>query len=108
MSAYVSLGNLGYSESKCVSVGMGVNSLYMSCTTGVIANFPSYQISAKTEDADYCGSNSTGSCYGSLNSTFKTKLDTCLGNKTCKISGFSSYVSNNTKTCKDEDANIHV
>lgn len=52
LSEVITLGNLGFSKTKCDSVGMEANSIVLSCNTGIIAEIIDYSITSSHEDQD--------------------------------------------------------
>jgi hypothetical protein len=53
---------------------MDANSLFLSCSTGHIAEIVDFGIHAKFEDTDLCVRNATGVCANSLSPTLNQTL----------------------------------
>lgn len=65
----ISLGALGFSQSRCFSTGVATDKIYLSCHTGKISNIVDLGFIAKFEDRDQCVFNKSGACAASYNRT---------------------------------------
>jgi len=54
------LGNMGFSTTKCVTTSMETNNIILSCKTGFIAKITDFGINAKGEDKNICQKNKAG------------------------------------------------
>ena len=57
---YISLGNLGFSTTKCIESGLSSNTIVLKCDVGMISTIVDYFINSPTEDKQQCISNATG------------------------------------------------
>jgi hypothetical protein len=75
-----SLGNMGFSQTKCTSSYLGTDQIVLSCKTGQINAFVDYGIIPKFENRDQCLRNKSSACDSSYNyDGLKSKLQPCLG-----------------------------
>lgn len=75
----MSLGNLGFSSTKCTTTGMAANKVILTCKIGMIADIVSLNIAAPFERKDLCINNATGVCANSYNQQLKHDLERCIG-----------------------------
>lgn len=109
MVNYVSLGNMGFSSTRCGNAGMAANQIQLSCNIGEISKIEAFGISANFEDQSYCMVNKTSFCHSSINNTtLSKKLNECKNKTECKVTNLKSYITANSKVCGDEDAFFHV
>lgn len=101
----LSLGNLGFSTTKCATTGMATDKLILSCKTGAIKQIIDFNIAAPNEQKDLCVRNTTGICSSTFNAaTLRTALEKCIGKESCQTTGFKSYVTSKKDVCTHEDA----
>lgn len=100
----ISLGNLGFSEPKCVSAGMAANKIILNCKIGEIATIESFVLLSEKEDHDQCMWNKTGECASVFSSDLKPTLDKCKGKETCKVENLKGFVTTNKGKCASDDA----
>lgn len=56
------IGNMGFSATKCVTTSMETNNIILSCKTGFISKINDFGINAKGEDRKLCKRNQLGAC----------------------------------------------
>ena len=97
MIDYATLGNMGFSKTKCHTVTMATNQMFMSCSTGHLSKVVDFGVSASFENINYCQHNTTGVCATSLSASLNTVFQNCIGNKSCLIPNLKQYVVSNQK-----------
>jgi hypothetical protein len=91
----MSLGNLGFSKSECVTESMVVGSTsQLTCRAGQIAELVDYGVTTQFEDQMQCVKKPTNVCNDyikeySAETYFKKH---CWGKTTCKITDLSSFL----------------
>lgn len=79
-----SLGNMGFSMTKCTSSYLGSDQMVLSCKTGNINALVDFGITPKFENRDQCLRNTTSVCASSINyDGFKKLLQPCIGQAQC-------------------------
>lgn len=115
-TAQYTVGNLGQSEARCVTVKMVSESLSVSCPTGNIADVTQFGVYAKDSEADQRSlctaqgvSVSTGLSCDSLSKKdhpfYTDKLQPCVGQQSCLIHGLHDELplGNNGDGCSLEE-----
>lgn len=103
-TARFTVGNLGASEARCLNVKMISDSISVSCTTGQISEVTHFGVYQKDSEADQrglCSSSGvnvgTGFDCSSLSrkdsSFFTDKLQSCVGQSACMITGVHDDIS---------------
>ena len=105
----LSLGNLGFSTTKCSNTGMATDKIILSCKTGVVNQIIDFNIASPNERKDLCVRNTTSICANTYNpTTIRADLEKCIGKDNCKVSGIKSYVTSKKDVCLHEDAMLSV
>jgi len=102
-TAQYTVGNLGQSMSRCMSIKLVGENLSVGCNTGIITDISHFGVYAKDSEADQrsiCtnegNSVSTGLKCDSLSSKehpfFTDKLTTCIGQHSCLLSGIHDQI----------------
>ena len=89
----LSLGNLGFTESKCIVDTINKPSIQLQCTTGTIASVSDFGITTQFEDQQACSrKDTTQYCYQFFKGTqFRKEFgQACVGQKECSISKSTS------------------
>ena len=90
-----SLGNMGFSTTKCSSTGIMTDKIVLSCKTGNITEIVDHSFAAKWENKDYCRTNTTGVCSNVASPQLKKDLMGCIGKSSCQITKLKSYITSN-------------
>jgi hypothetical protein len=78
----VSLGNMGFSTTKCTGTGLAADKIILSCKTGIVNRIFDFSFSGEFEDHDLCVRNTTGVCDANAYDPIKLRKDletNCLG-----------------------------
>ena len=93
VAAY-SLGSLGYSTTKCVSVSLGVGDIALACRTGTMQKLDAFGYVPSDEDSkDFCMPHGDTHCDAHMNKTLvQDHFDTyCKGNTRCNLLGIDGF-----------------
>lgn len=91
----LSLGNMGFSESRCLVDTIYRDSVDIQCSTGAIASVSDVGITTRFEDQQACSrKDTTQYCYQffrgqKFNTFFK---NTCVGQKECSINNIGQFL----------------
>lgn len=105
----MSLGNLGFSMTKCASTGMATDTIILSCKTGLIRQIVDFNIASPDESKDLCVRNTTSVCANTYQpTTVRADMEKCIGKQQCKVTGIKKYVTSKKDICLNEDAEFSV
>ena len=91
----MSLGNLGFGKTECVTDSMVVGSVAnLNCRAGQIAELIDYGVTTHFEDQMSCVKKPTNVCNDYIKEfSFETLFKKhCAGKKSCKITDLSSFL----------------